>query len=957
MAVEQTRGVGDTSLPRGEARIDVLEKSADSAPALPTGILTFLMTDVEGSTRLWDSYPSKMLTALPRHDFIVREAIARYGGVLVRRGQEGDSHFGVFRIASDAIAAAAAIQVELEREPWLLPEPLRVHLGIHTGEAELRDGDYYGGTVNRCARLRALSHGGQILFSGATYDVVQDAPHTWPQESLARALGEVRLAGLARPERVFELVVPGQRSDLPLLATDRAVQHNLPGELTSFVGRDRELVAIGRMLMDIGVRLVTLIGPGGVGKTRLSQRVAMISLSAFEDGVYIVPLAAITDPELVPTTILQTLGSYDRTARPILDRLVDSVRDKRMLLVLDNFEQVLAASVHVVELLRACPRLKVIVTSRSVLRVSGEHAFDVAPLELPAQGSDASELRRADAVRLFLDRATSASSDFVVTDASVRHVAAICERVEGLPLAIELVAAQARNTSVAALNRHLSQRRLGLSANGPRDLPDRHQTLRAAIEWSYNLLSGREQQLFSRLAVFAGGCAPAHAAIVAQFDGDELDFQQRLGALVDSSLLRVHEDAEGEQRYVMLETIREYAGEQLELGTDAESVRGRHANAYAGLLEEVARQRGGPTEATWLRRLATDHENVRAAITWAIARGQIDLALRMADTSWWFLITYGFTHEGIRLLREVLRLSAGQQTPLRARVLVGAGRLLHQLGDEAAAAELLDEALIIARSTDDLALLDLVLGGLSFVVFFRGEFQRGVELAEENVAVAEKLGNKAQIAYARLRLAEHLVVSGDIEAGTRACELAVRLTSTLGDGSHPAALDTLGLALRLSGDATTAVEVLDRAVALHRAFGWKSNLAEALFRMADALLAQNELARAVRCCLEGMQVARGSGSRRRVATGLRVAAAVAARHGDFQRTYRLGTMVQHMYAEFGTNVIPVDQADLESVLSLAASGLGRVPANEAPPEVYSAETLDRLVCEELANLATLDVKE
>jgi predicted ATPase/class 3 adenylate cyclase len=918
----------DQAYSTGHAVATLPADSRSVGGGLPTGIVSFLLTDIQDSTRLWDTYPSEMRIATAQHDRIVEASVARHAGVVVRPRGEGDSRFAVFQRATDAVAAAVDIQLTLQREAWDLPEPLRVHLGLHSGEADLRDGDYYGSAVNRCARLRTLAHGGQILLSGAIFDLVQDAPDRWPNGTSPRLLGEYRLAGLARPERIFELSVEGVTAKFPPLAVRPDPPTNLPGQLTTFIGRGRELAQLEQRLLDIDVRLVTLIGPSGVGKTRLGMQVAEKVLRAFQDGVYFVSLASISRPELVPSAVAQALGIYESSARPVAERISAELQSKRLLLVLDNFEQVLDGATWVSSLLRACPWVKALVTSRSVLRVSGEHVFDVAPLSLPAADDAPSVLEGHESVQLFIDRARAASANFAPTRETICAVAEICRLSDGLPLAIELVAARARTMSVVALKRELARRRLSLLTGAPRDVPARHQTLRAAISWSYDQLNDTEQRLLRRLAVFVGGCTSEQAHHVCCLDGEPDDTDGALESLVDKSLLHARESGDGDTRYVMLETIREFAAEHLALTDEADAVREAHARLFHQLLQDVAAHRGGPHEAVWLRRLASEHDNLRAAMSWALGHGQIELALGIADLGWWFLLTYGFTHEGVEWLDQVLHRSAGEQSALRARILVGAGRLAHQLGDEVAARKWLEEALRTARSSADLHLLDLVLGGLSFVLIAHGDFERGLEVAEENVSVARQIGDQALIAHAHVRLAEHLVLHGDVERGAQVGNSAVQLTAGLGDGSHAAALDTLGLARRLSGSAAEAVVLLEGAVNLHREFGYKANQAEALFRLADALLVLGQADRAAALCREGLQLAHLARSRRRIATGLRVAAAVFNGRGDYQGGMRLASCAERLYGEFGEQMLPVYRADLEAVMLVAERELGPRRASE-----------------------------
>jgi len=503
---------------------------------LPSGTVTFLLTDVEGSTALWEQASEAMRAALARHDAMFEAAIREHGGVHIRPRGEGDSRFAVFSSASDAVSAATAIQRAFAAEPWPTPRPIKVRIGVHTGEAELRDGDYYGTAVNRCARIRAIGHGGQTLLSEVTAALVREA---MPPGAGLLDLGRQRLKDLTEPERVSQVVAPDLTSDFPPLASLDARPHNLPTHPTALLGRERELAEV-RKLFEDGARLVTLTGPGGTGKTRLGLQVAADLLDDFEHGVFLVELAPISDPALVPSTVAQVLGVRDIGNHPIADALKAHLRSRSVLLLLDNFEQVLAAASVVADLLASCPGLAVLATSREPLRLRGEHEYAVPPLALPDahQGTTAEGVSDSPAVLLFVQRARAIRADFVLTDENAPAVADICARLDGLPLAIELAAARVRHLSVDAMLARL-ERRLPFLTGGARDLPERQRTLRDTIAWSYALLSGEEQRLFRDLAAFVGGFGLEAAGTVCAADGDAVtDILDGVTSLADKNLLR-----------------------------------------------------------------------------------------------------------------------------------------------------------------------------------------------------------------------------------------------------------------------------------------------------------------------------------------------------------------------------------------------------------------------------------
>ena len=668
---------------------------------LPSGTITFLFTDIEGSTRLWELYPDSMRPALVRHDALISETVHRQGGTVVRSRGEGDSLFAVFARATDAVAAAGEAQRQIQAEGWPTPIPLRVRMALHTGEADLREGDYYGSAVNRCARLRAAAHGGQVLLSGTTRVLVQD--HL-PEGVSLQDLGEHRLKDLVRPERIYQLRHPELPADFPPLKTLDARPNNLPIQPTPLLGREGELETARGLLRQEGVRLLTLTGPGGTGKTRLGLQVAADLVDEFEDGVFFIALASIEDPDRVGSAIAQALGVRETGEQSLLDNLKRSLREKQMLLLLDNFEQVLSAGSLVSELLASCPRLKVLVTSRAALRLRGEREFPVAPLALPPR-VESGKLRverptKADssglptlntplstlnltqyaAVALFIQRARAVKPDFAVTNENAPAVAEICHRLDGLPLAIELAAARVKLLSPQRmLSRLGTAKRQGLDllTGGSRDLPPRQQTLRAAIAWSYDLLPEEEKSLFRRLAIFVGGCTLEDAEAVCgaigcqpsavgkdqpdptdssqqAADGLPLDVLEGVGSLVDKSLLRQEEREAGDARLTMLETIREYALERLEESDELDTLRERHAHHFLGLAEAAVPRLQSADQVEWLERLEVERDNLRAALAWSVTSGNREVALRLAGALWPFWYVRGHWTEGREWLASLL---------------------------------------------------------------------------------------------------------------------------------------------------------------------------------------------------------------------------------------------------------------------------------------------------------------
>ena len=553
------------------------------ASQVAAGTLAFLFTDIAGSTQLWERLPKAMTVALARHDVILRAAIEDGTGRVVK--STGDGLMAVFPTAAAGAAASLKAQQALSDEPWPETGPLRVRMGLHAGDAERRGDDYFGPTINRAARIMAAGHGGQVLLSASA--AALSADHL-PDGASLRDLGEFRLKDLGRSERVFQLVHPALTDAFPpLTTTDRGLA-SLPIQAAPFIGRERELAEVVRRLGDPATRLLTLTGPGGTGKTSLAVRAVSDRLDQFRDGVAFVDLAMTRDAGALLAAMGRVVGIDETRDRSPLEQLVDRLQDRQMLIVLDNFEQVTAAAAVTTELLQACPDLRFLVTSREPLHVRAEHVFPVPPLGLPPAGRGpvtAAGIATSEAVQLFVDRARAARPDFELDDGNAAAIADICRRLDGLPLAIELAAARLRLFSPDALRDRLGSR-LELLRSSGRDLPERQQTLRATIDWSYDLLEPGEQRLFEALAVFADAdlrAVESVLAVVGAPKGSDVGIIDALASLLEKSLVRQVEVQAGEPRLSMLETIREYATERLEQGPASAQVRRAHATYYADL--------------------------------------------------------------------------------------------------------------------------------------------------------------------------------------------------------------------------------------------------------------------------------------------------------------------------------------------------------------------------------------
>jgi predicted ATPase/class 3 adenylate cyclase/DNA-binding CsgD family transcriptional regulator len=683
---------------------------------LPTGTVTLLLADVEGSTRLWETEPEEMAAAIARLNQVVCEVIATHGGVRPVEQGEGDSFVAAFARASDAVATA----LELQRAPLA---PIRLRIGVHTGEVQLRDeGNYAGPTINRTARLRDLGHGGQTVLSGATEPLVADR---LPDGAWMTDLGTHSLRDLPRPERVVQLCHPDLVNEFPPLREPTAVvSQRLPVQLTSFVGRDAELAQVWELLAEN--RLVTVTGAGGVGKTRLAVQIAGQLADAFGDGVWYVDLAPITDPAVVPIAAARALGLPDQPGRSTMDTLTRFVADRQLLVVLDNCEHLLDASAAlVVALLEACPRLTLLATSREPIGVAGEVSWRVPSLSLADE-----------AIELFTDRARRVRPDFAVGDDNAAAVAEICRRLDGVPLAIELAAARVRALSLAEILEGLHDR-FRLLTGGARTAMRRQQTLRASVDWSHALLTEPERVLLRRLAVFLGGFDLDAARAVAG-DGDVERYQvlDLLTLLVDKSLV-VAENSKGRTRYRLLETVRQYALEKLAESGEADAIRSRHRDHYtglAGLLDAPA----GPDYEQRIEQAETEIDNLRAAFGWSRENSDIERALALASSLQPLWQARGRIREGLAWFDAALAdLDAhhpGIAPAVRARALADRAMLAHWMG--AVSMDQAEQALAIAREVDDPALLARALIACAYIAAYtnnpevvRGYFAEALGLA------------------------------------------------------------------------------------------------------------------------------------------------------------------------------------------------------------------------------------
>ena len=626
---------------------------------LPAGTVTFLFTDLEGSTRLWEEHPEAMRDALARHDAVLHQAIEAHEGYVVKT--TGDGVHAAFSTAGHAVDAAIAGQLALGAD-WGATGPLRVRMGLHTGVAELRDGDYYGGVLNRAARLMSIAHGGQIVASLATVELIRDDGYDLVD------LGEHRLRDLGRAEHVFQVMHPALADDFPVLRSLESFPTNLPLQVTSFVGRSRELADVIDGFDDN--RIVTITGVGGVGKTRLALQAGAEVLPRFRDGVWLCELGPLGNADLVPSVVAAALGVQQRPGQTMTESILATCARRHFLVVLDNCEHLLDEAARIVEVMvRSCPGVCVLATSREGLGVSGERIMVLRSLELPAEGASGTDARDVEAVRLFVDRAAATRSGFEVVPENVGPVVQICRRLDGIPLAIELAAARVRVMSPAEIASLLDER-FRLLTGGLRTTVERHQTLRQAVDWSYDLLDDRERRLLNGLGVFAGGFTlDAATSVTGRQELDTFDVLDLLGQLVDKSLV-VAGDSDDGTRYRLLETIRQYALERLDEAGETDEVRRSHAQWVVAFVADAALGLRGLDNHRWARRFEDETENLRAALTWAVDVGAVDVAAPvLAPIYWFFLFSSRLGYALAPWAATVLAMRGGEAHPARAELM------------------------------------------------------------------------------------------------------------------------------------------------------------------------------------------------------------------------------------------------------------------------------------------------
>ena len=926
---------------------------------VPTATITLLFTDIEGSTLLLQHIGEQYSRVLAQCRQVLRTAFQQYHGHEV--DTQGDAFFFAFARATDAVSAAAAAQRALASHTWADQTAVRVRMGLHTGEPQQTADGYVGLDVHLAARIMSAGHGGQVLLSQATRHLVE---HHLPAEVGLRDLGEHRLKDFPQKNHLFQLVIADLPADFPLLKTLDTYPHNLPVQPTPLIGREREVAAVQQLLLREDVRLLTLTGPGGSGKTRLGLHVAAELSDHFTDGIFFVNLAPLSAAEQVVPTIAQVLGVKESPTQSMVEQLQTFLLEKLLLLVLDNFEQVVSAAPQLSDLLARCSHLKLLITSRTVLHLAAEHQFAVPPLSLPDLNSlpDPVTLSQYEAVALFIARAQALKPDFHVSNASAPAVAEICIRLDGLPLAIELAAARIKLLPPPALLARLGQR-LTVLTGGVRDAPARQQTLRKTIDWSYQLLDADEQRLFRRLSVFAGGCTfeaieTVYAALDTQtptawvLDG--------VASLIDKSLLPQVEQEAAEPQVVMLETIREYGREALEASGEAQVTQQAHAVYYLAQAEAAEQTWNGPQQAVWFARLEKAHDNLRVAMNWLLEQREAEMALRLGTALWWFWYAQAHLHEGWNELSRALESSERVAVPLRARALWAAGSLAASLGhvergevlcqeslalfrkigdsqgmgdatfhlahiafarwELVVARKLFEESLVFLRETDNKTLTAWALGALALVVLYQGEYAGVHPLAEQARAICQETGDTTGVTMSLMTLARAAFWQGDlVRAQTLAEEGLVRASETGSTSAEALALALHGEIALAQGETTTARLRIEQSHTLWQQVGNQGMQASTRALLAKVLAVESDLTAArtmyEESLLRGLAIVD-------IAPTVEGLAVVVAQQGETTWAARLLAAASALRDSLGVPLPPVCRADYERSLAAARAQLG-----------------------------------
>lgn len=813
---------------------------------LPTGTVTFLFTDIEGSTSLWEHDPQGMRVSLEIHNDILHQNVSNHSGKIFKI--VGDSFQAAFDQPYQALEAALEAQRDLSTADWGTTGPLQVRMGLHTGPAESQGGDYVvSHTLNRVARVMSVGYGGQILLTSVVAELVRDK---MPGDTSLRDLGEHFLKGLTKSEHIFQLISPQLPAEFPALQTKELIPNNLPHQINSFIGRDREIVNIKTLLDE--TRLVTLIGSGGVGKSRLAVEVGHQVLNEYSHGVWLVELVSLSDPNLLPQAVATALGIWELKGHNLIDLLTGFLRDKRYLMILDNCEHMLDACANLARhLLTSCPSLTILASSREALGLEGERSYQVPSLSLPDEKSPSlKSLAQSEAITLFIDRSQTSLPGFRLTEDNAQALAKVCRRLDGIPLAIEMAAARMNLLRVEQVANRLDDRFHLLTAGSRSALPHQ-QTLRGTIDWSYDLLMDKERNLFQKLSIFAGGWDLEAAEFVCEGNGVKAyDVMDLIDSLVSKSLILAERQPGEETRFFMLETIHQYAREKFLESGNTEQVRQRHFEYYFSLMQQAHQTRYGDDKgfevAKWLDQIEIEHDNLRAALNWIIVEKKAESASQLIIVLNWFWNMHDHHQEAREWSYKVLAICTPGSRAY-ATILRIIGNQHFALGNYDQGRACLEESINLFQEFGETKELAISVQSLGWIATALGEYDEARRLIERSLNLSQQLADKYEIAWAYLSLGELARAENKLDLAYQYHTQSLALFRDL-DSKGPISIELSNLAFVIlhQGNYKLAIELFVESLLISLKLGTKSHNAVVLGGLASVAQREGQAERAAR---------------------------------------------------------------------------------------------------------------
>ena len=876
-------------------------------PRLPTGTVTFLFTDIEDSTKMWQQSHNAMTIALARHDALLHQIIEARNGYVFKT--MGDGFCAVFASVTDALITALNAQLALEAEPWDKLAEIKVRIALHTGEAQERDDDYFGPTLNRCARILSAGHGRQILLSSTTQEMVHDLP---PEGISLKPLGEHHLKNLVRRERIFQLMHSSLPEDFPPLRSLDALPNNLPVQLTSFIGRAYEIVQVQKLLKEN--RMVTLTGVGGCGKTRLALQVGAEVLDNFIDGVWLVELAALADPTLVPQAIASAVGIREEPNRELLESLLDYLEPKELLIIFDNCEHMTGACAEIAErVLQQCPNLRLMATSREALRVGGETVWRGPSLSMPEaeQMPAIDRLAQYEAVELFSERANVVKPGFEVNEENGESVNWICRRLDGMPLAIELAAARVRVLPPEQIARRLDDR-FRLLTGGRRTSLERQRTLEAAVGWSYTLLEEDERELFRRLSVFTGNFSLEAAEAICTDDSlEERQVLDLISELVEKSLIVAEEQNTQRGRYQLYETLRAYAWERLVEDGRAEKMLQRHFDYYLEFVKTAEGLLEGVEQTEWLERLEEEQDNLRAAIEWGLeseSDSHTVSVLQMVGALGRFWGVRGYWTEGREMLDRTLKQGAHAPLELQAKAMRWSGGLALRQGEFERGKTLSEKSLQMSRKANDQQGVAGSLNNLGIMAREQGNYEEARAFLEESLTIRRKIGDKWGISNSLNNLGVFAQSENDYDKARAYQEESISISREIGDKrTISLSLNNLGILASSQNDANAARRFWEESLQIKQEIGDKYGISMTLQNLGVVATDQGDYEAAQGFYQQSLSIRRELGNTRGIAFSLEGAAKVALAQGQTERAARLYGSAEALRSTIETPLSPADR--------------------------------------------------